>query len=150
MENNISQPLSLERKEALKVFSILSALKTVPTNILQESFCLSLVATYTLAEAMAGAYQGLRDQGKNPNDYILNCMQICAPVESIANLSKPMPVPIATPTVSEKKKTVEQYMIDNVSHVFNLVGNASEQKAAQKVIAKFIAFADKKLSTEKN
>ena len=142
--------LPLEKSEKLKVYAILSALKTVPEETLKTSLALSLMVGYSIGDIIVGSADAIRIQGRNPEDYRIGCMQIGVPLEEVVEL----PVvkngrPTGVVPVDVDKKTVEEKMIDNVRIMFNLVGTKDQKRTAEWVIKKFNDYVDgKKLSTK--
>lgn len=151
MENQ--NKLGLERTQKLQIFAVMSARKTVPQELLKNSFALCVLASYTEAEAMIGVGHGLTVTGQNINDYTLGVMRVAVDVDSLIDTR------VAKPTVSKKedffpiivdKKTAEEKMVDDVRIMFNLVGSKEQQKVAELVIEKFKGYvANRNLSTGK-
>ena len=157
---NTKKLLPTRRQEKLKVFAVLSALKTVPEPLLKDSFALSLMLGYTEAEIIVGSREAIKANDRNPDDYIVGCMKIGVDIEEIIDLPiveegkvESHPIKIASPAETFKEQelqvisTVEEYMISNLRTMFNLVGSAEEKKIAEKIIKKFTAYS-KKLSTK--
>lgn len=139
----ISVPkLDLERNDKLKVFGVVSILKSAPLEELKNSFSLSLLLTYTRAECLLIIPEVLRRDNKNPDDYILDYINVTMPVEQIVNTTTPA-VPAQVEKV-ENGKSLEDNMINNVCQVFEVAGTKEQKRVAMLVIEKFKEFVDKK------
>ncbi len=136
------KPLSMERTEKLKIYTVLSVKKTVPKEIVENGLALILLASYTEPEAMMAVGFGLKASGKNIDDYILGVMRVQVDLDKLVDadlLKAGMETP-ATPVnvvpVVVDKKTVEEQMIENVRIMFNLVGTSAQEQAVMKRVVK--------------
>ncbi len=150
MEKN-KKSLPLQRQDKLKVFAVVSALKTLPLEEMKNSFALGVSVAYTTLEARESVIHGIGVSGKNPDDYYIGYMVVQVDADQLIDFpamplvdTKEKPMPIIT-----DKQTVEDQMISNVRIMFNLVGTSNAKKIAEEVIAKFIKYSEKnKLSTK--
>lgn len=146
-ELNSKNKLSLERNDTLKVFAVVSILKTVPEEVYKNKLALTLLVTYTEAEAVIGSSETLKLQGIDPELYKISIMRVQLPVQDIVDMPPPPPppAPIQEQIVELKPaKTVEETMIDHARMIFNLVGNPAQQKMLNSVIGKFTEYTASK------
>lgn len=128
---------NLERNDKLKVFAIMSAKKSVPEELLKDSFALSILVTYTPAEAVIATNQVLMSKGKNPEEYIVDCMRLMIPVEEIVNIPPPV---IEKPRFELAHKTVEEMMIEHARMIFDIVGTKAQKASLEKILEKFMEY----------
>ncbi len=144
MENNINnlkrEPLELERKFKLKVFSILAAHKTFKEALPSEkkNFAVATVIAYTETDAVVAAIQGLRNLGVDPKDYIVPASITSTEIEKFIKIpdGKVIVPSVPQPQIIKVQKS-NQDMISYIRLVFDQVGTETEKKVAEKVIKKF-------------
>lgn len=143
MENNKPElklsPMAMERINKLKVFAISSIKKDVPPEIVKGKTSLSLIFTYTLAEAIHAASVSLKHLGASPEDYTINFQVASAPLDQFVTL----PLEVKEEIKAEVVASPESYMIGNIRTVFHLVGNKEDKEVAEKIIKKFEVYAKK-------
>lgn len=150
----ITNPLPLIRHEKLKIFAVMTILKTMPLDVLKGNLTLSIAVTYTDSEAIMGARKTIRQLGNNPDDHVVPYMIIgqdaesfidIPPVQEVQSLVMPdMKLePGATIPVKEEKKTSVESMVSFVRYVFAKGGTKAQQKGAEGVIKKFEEYVSK-------
>ena len=149
MVEQVKKPLPLQRQEKLKVFAVVSALKSLPLEEMKNSFALGLSVAYTQIEAREGIIASIKMSGKNPEDYSIGYMNMGIDADQLIDFPEMPVVDIAEkplPVITDKQ-TVEEQMINDVRIMFRLVGNAKENKIADEIIKKFTEYSKSKLST---
>lgn len=129
---NNSTPLAMNRSQKLKVFAVSSCKHSVPTEDLRGKTALSIVFAYSDVEAIMAAGQSIKNLGQNPDEYLLNFQVISTDLSTIIPAQAPV-----EEKVEEKKNNTEDYVVDLIKNVFDLVGTKTEKAVARKVIKKF-------------
>lgn len=143
----VSVPLRLERNERLKVFAILSKHNDIPKELLHDKLFLSVVISYTPAEAVLGAMGGLERSGRKLDDYKTPYMLVGSELDVLVEPSAPsLDEILAAPRIqaeAEAEAGLEAKLISYVRLVFDKAGTLEEKKTAEAVIQKFNDYAQR-------
>ena len=133
--------LPLERNQSLKIFGIVCVSTSIPTELLKDKLTLTVIASYSQVEAFENCIKVLTMMGKNPNEY-RHLLTTQMEAKEVIDVSAQKEVTLISKP--ERKKTVEETMVDNIRIVFNLVGTAAQKKTMESVIEKFVDYSSKK------
>lgn len=134
------KPLALSRNDNLKIFAVSCVSKDVPVETIKDKCVLTIIATYTLAEAIMGAKEAVRQFGKDPDTYTIPFLIIGKDAKELIDLTltRQTPKPFV-PIEARSAKTLSYY----VRYVFDRVGSVTQKKVAEDVIKKFLEYANK-------
>lgn len=155
-------PLNMERKESLKIFAILSVRNDLNEKDLRDKLGLTLIASYTLNEAVLASNKALEITGKDAKRFKTPFMFVTIPAAAFIEMKRaimeipremlerilqtsPILMPAREPRLELKKDVEKKEKITkgkaelsaHVRYVFNAVGTPEEIIMAESVLHRF-------------
>src|SRR3990167_1061979 len=155
LAQNQHRVMPMERREKLKAIAILSKRHELSDEEIKDRLLLTMVFSFSEAEAVLAVSELLKHQGKNPDDYKTPVMLISREIASVVEVEPQVALPLEEaiedamlaqrivgpgeflPIPKSQNKSLES-LIDGVRYVFAL-GNKYQQGIAEAVIKDFEA-----------
>lgn len=137
MNDNVKMPPAVNLK--LKIFGLVSVDKNLQLAIdLKNKVILTLSAAYISQVATAGAIEGIKNLGLNPENYHIGFVGGFKEIDEFIQLPaiKSVSSTEAEPTKEEIQQSVQKATF-SVFYVFDRAGTAEERKIAKEVVEKF-------------